>query len=156
MDPLSIAASSTALAVFAVKASYSIYTCIDDVNSADNTLLQLEGEVDALTTGLKSISSTFESQEVIQLCTSTNSTDQSQSTKLLLSVKPLLTDCKKTLQKLVTLLNEIEGKPGQIRMLKKPVRALKINLKSRDIELVRHQIRSYSSAMQMTLHMVAM
>lgn len=81
-----------------------------------------------------------------------NSGTQPQSTKLLISVRPLMNDCEKTLEKLSSVLESID-KPG---MLRKPMKALKINVKSGDIDLIRHQIRSYSSAMQMTLHMVGM
>lgn len=100
--------------------------------------------------------------EEVPLCISGGKTDpmfcdsksgaQPQSTKLLISIKPLLNDCRKTLDKLCLMLDGID-KPG---MLRKPIKALKINLISEDIDLIRHQIRSYSSAMQMTLHMVGM
>lgn len=117
---------------------------------------RLQSEVIALHSGLESIATTFTSNEVVQLCKS-KTQSQSQSTKLLISVKPLLNDCEKTLEKLGSLLDGIDGKPGKIReLLRKPVKALKLNLKSGDIDLIRHQIRSYSSAMQMTLHMVGM
>lgn len=156
MEPLSIAASASALATFALRASKAIYTCVDEVRTADATLVQLKSEVDALQSGLESIASTFESDEVQHLYGG-KFQNLSQSAKLLTSVKPLLTDCAVTLQKLEVLLSGIETKPGRAReIFRKPVKAVKINLRTRDIEFIRHQIRSYSSAMQMTLHMVAM
>jgi hypothetical protein len=155
MDPLSIATAATALATFTFKASSAIYHCIDDVKSADDTLLQLKNEVDGLHAGLSSIVSTFESDEVAQLCAKTGG-NSPQSTKLLISVKPLLADCEVTLDHLGTILYGIEGKAGQKGIFRKPVRAVKINFKVKDIEFIRHQIRSYSSAIQMTLQMVGM
>jgi hypothetical protein len=156
MDPLSIAASATGLATFAFGVSKTIYGFVDDIKAADGTLLQLQGEVNALHSGLESIASTFKSDEVVQLC-GIPSINQSQSTKLLTGVKPLLVDCKKTLEKLDAVLVGIDGKSGRmLELLRQPVKALRIGLKSNDIILIRHQIRSYSSAMQMTLHMVTM
>lgn len=151
MDPISIATSATALASFAFRASKAIYSGVESVKNADTTLLQLQSEVNALQSRLESITSTFQSSEVVQLCTS-NSGSQSQSTKLLKSVKPLLNDCEETLDKLRLILEGMD-KPG---VLRKPIKALKFTLKSGDIDLIRQQIRSYSSAMQMTLHMVGM
>jgi hypothetical protein len=156
MDPLSIATAATALASFAFRASKGIYSCVDDIKSADANLLQLQSEVDALSTGLGSIASTFLSKEVVELCQDT-SKNPLQSVKLLVSVKPLLNDCEVTLKKLDVVLGGIEGKQGRVpRLFQQPVMALKLNMKSKDIDLIRHQIRSYSSAMQMTLHMVGM
>jgi hypothetical protein len=154
MDPLSISASAAALATFALRASKAIYTCIDEVKSADATLLQLNSEVGALQSGLESIASTFRSDEVQQLYDG-NSQNLPQSAKLLASVKPLMTDCEVTLERLEVLLGGIETKPGQT-LFRKPVKAIKINVKIKEIEFIRHQIRSYSSAMHMTLHMVGM
>jgi hypothetical protein len=155
MDPLSIVTAATALVTFTFQASSVIYHYIDDVKTADTTLLQLKNEVDGLHAGLKSIASTFRSDEVAQLCARTSG-NSPQSTKLLSSVKPLLHDCRVTLDHLDTILEGIEGKPGQKGVIRKPVRAIKINFKTKDIEFIRHQIRSYSSAIQMTLQMVAM
>lgn len=102
--------------------------------------------------GLASIASTFTSEEVVELCAT-----KSQSARLLISVTPLLDDCERTLEVLGSLLEGIKGKPGKLRdLLRKPTMALKLNLKSGDIVNIRHQVRSYSSAMQMTMHMVGM
>lgn len=72
------------------------------------------------------------------------------------SVEILLGDCEKTLQNLGSILDGLD-KPGPLRgMLRKPIKALKINLATGDIELIRHQLRSYGSALQMTLQLVGM
>lgn len=56
-----------------------------------------------------------------------------------------------------SLLEGIKGKPGTLReLLRKPTMALKLSLTAEDVQDIRHQIRSYSSAMQMTFHMVGM
>lgn len=158
MDPLSIASAATALAGFAFKASKEIYSFIDDLQSADTTLLQLQNEVNALQSGLQSIASTFNSDTIVQLCQNkSNSLDQLQSTRLLQSVTPLLTDCQHTLEKLEVILAGIVGNPGKMRdLFGKPIKAFKISTKSKDVELIRHEIRSYSSAMQMTINMAGM
>ena len=154
MDPLSIASAAAGLAAVAFKVSKAIYTCVEDVRSADAKLIQLHSEVDALSSGLDNIASTFKSDELIQLCDGKSDT-QLQSTKLLIGFSPLLVDCGNTLEKLDDMLVEIDGKSGR-KVLRQPVRALKMNLKSGDIESIRQQIRSYTSAMQMTLQMVGM
>lgn len=82
---------------------------------------------------------------------------KSQSSKLLASVKPILDDCEKTLEVLGSMLEGIQGKPGKLnQLLRKPKAALRLHFKEGEIEGVRHQIRSYSGAMQMTLQMVGM
>ena len=156
MDPLSIATGAASLAASAFRTSKSIYSCINDIKNADATLLQMQGEVDALHSGLGSIASTFESDDVVQLCTA-KSHNHLQSVKLMGSVQPLLADCGSTLGALDTVLRDIRGNPGlKHRLFRQPIKALKINLKSKDIDFIRHQIRSYSSAMQMTLQMIGM
>ncbi len=158
MDPLSIATAAASLSAFAFKASKGIYSCIDDIRSADATLLQLQNEVSVLQTGLQNIAPTFQSDTVIEFCKSTSgSLNQLQSTRLLNNVKPLLADCQATLEKLETILAGIEGNPGRMQnVFGKPFKALKISNRSKDVEVIRHEIRSYSSAMQMTLHKVGM
>jgi hypothetical protein len=151
MDPLSISAAAAGLVTFAG----AIYKFVEDIRGADATLIQLKSEVLALHSGLESIDAIFKSDEVFQLY-GNKSNDKLLSTKLLVGVKPLLDDCQTTLENLAAILNDIEGKPGQASIVSKPARALKINQKIKDIELIRHQIRSYSSAMQMTLQVVDM
>ena len=124
----------------------------------------------ALQSGLESIASTFRTDDVVNLCKKylsapwknpltnhcSTSSAAAQSTKLLISVNPLLDGCGVALQNLNAILQGIE-KPWRVRVLpRKPTKALKINLASADIDSIRHQLRSYSSAMQMTLHMVGM
>lgn len=154
MDPLSIATAAAGLAKFTINASESLYACIDAVKSVDPTLLQLQSEVDALHSGLENIASTFQSRELVELLSS-DQDHESQSAKLLTSIRPLLSDCKTTLQHLIEILGIIRAKSMWGRgFLRRPVKALKLNTKSSEIVLIRHQLRSYSSAMQMTLQMV--
>lgn len=156
MDPLNIAAAAASLSAFAFKASKEIYGSIDDMRSADATLLQLQNEVNVLQTGLQNIASTSQSDTVLEFCKSTSgSLNQLQSIRLLNNVKPSLDDCQATLKKLETILAGMEGNSGWMRNLfGKPIKAFKISTRSKDVELIRYEICSYSSAMQMTLHMV--
>jgi hypothetical protein len=149
MDPLSISAAAAGLLTFAA----AIYKCVESIRGADETLMQLKSEVFALQSGLKSIESIFKSDEVGQLYDE-KSNDKLRSNKLLVELVPLLHDCKTTLKKLAAMLDGIDGKPGQASIVSKPARALKLNLKSSDIELIRQQIRSYTSAMHLTLQVV--
>jgi len=155
MDPLSIAAGAAGLAGFAIQASNLIYQYVSDVKSADSTLSLLYSEVKALQSGLENVDSTFRSREVVRYYKSA-ANDRLQSAQLLSNVRPLLTDCESTLAKLNDVLGSIEGSGSKRGIFRKPVQAFKLNSKSDDINLIRHQIRSYSGAMQMTLQMVGM
>lgn len=154
MDPPSIAAGATSLTIFAFRAVKAINACVEDIKTADSTLLQLQSEVKALHSGLNSIATTFQSDEIVELFGGPASS-QSQTVKLMTSITPVLEDCQSTLKRLDIILHGIEGRPGK-SLFWQPIRALKINMKSDHIVFIRQQIRSYSSTMQMTLNMVAM
>lgn len=155
MDPISIAASATSLAAFAFSAGRGVYDYIDGIRNVDSTLLQLKSEVDALISGLQSIAARFRSKNVVEFLGNAGFYNP-QSLKLLVSVNPLLGDCRKTLKSLDGLLDTVRGVAGKTGIMKRSKRAFKLDLASKDVEAIRHQIRSYTSAIQVTLQMVAM
>lgn len=155
MDPLSIAVGATSLAALAFKAGRGVYDCVDGIRNADSTLLQLQSEVDALVTGLNGIAATFESEGVVQLCRMQGRINRSLSSCWLLS-NHCWEDVGRHWKLSTSMLDSVRGKFGKNGILQRSKRALKIDLTSKDVEAVRHQIRSYNSAMQVTLQMVAM
>ncbi|QDS69882.1 hypothetical protein FKW77_000631 [Venturia effusa] len=136
MDPLSITAAASSLAVFAFKLARGIYGCVDALKTADSRLLQLKSEVDALGTGLGSIASTFKSKDVMDLYGNAGFC-MPESLKLLASVAPLLGDCGKILRDLDVRLGSVQGTIG-----KRAGRAFKLSLASEALDAVRHQIRT--------------
>jgi hypothetical protein len=71
------------------------------------------------------------------------------------SVKATIDDCKSTLGKLDTELDEVQ-KGGFLGrgFLRKPTKLVKLNIKMKDILLFKQQVHSYNNAMQSALQMI--
>lgn len=71
------------------------------------------------------------------------------------SVKASINDCKITLAKLDSKLDEVQtgGFLGR-GFLRKPTKLVKLNMKMKDIVLFKQQVHSYNNAMQSALQMI--
>jgi hypothetical protein len=81
--------------------------------------------------------------------------EPSNNGNLWVSVKASLDDCKNTLGKFDTKLDEVRtgGFLGR-GFLRKPIKLVKLNMKMKDILLFKQQVHSYNNAVQSALQMI--
>jgi hypothetical protein len=149
MDPLSIATGAAALSKTAYSLVKALHSGIEAVKSVDANLGVFAGEVSALAEALHLVDCAFQDPRLSELDTQ----DEKYTSTVLKSLRKILTDCEDTLVKLDAIINEA-SKGFRKTLLRRTVTAIKLNFKSANIVLVRQQIQTYSTAMQMTLSML--
>ena len=154
MDPISIATGSLALAKTAFRIAVALHSGFEAVNSANTTLQVFHGEVTALANSLDLVGKTCEAPRIKDLGEESLHSDGLLA-NVLRSLEGLLSDCKDTLARLDAIVQQAKSK-SSISIFRRSSTALKLNLNSANLALVRQQIQTYISAMQMTISMLNM
>ena len=149
MDPLSIAASSAALATVCLKVSGFLYTFVDETKNVDTNINEFCEEIVALSRILDSISKSLKETRLI----ATSQMDPNGD--LWISLRMTLNDCRATLGRLDETLKGV-NRPAAfgISILRRPTKQVMLSLKMKDIGIFRQRIQYYNGAMQLPLQMI--
>ena len=153
MDPLSITVSAAALAQLAFSIAQAISSGVDGVRNVDSKLQAFAKEISSLAEVLSMIENAFQDPQLNRMETEPQAGGDHAS-KILHGLRRILRDCKDTLSKLDTLIDEAKSKSSRLPVLRRAKAALELKFKSSDIAFIRTQIQSYNSVMQMTLCML--
>jgi len=144
MDLLSIASAAAAITVSCVKLGTLLYYWIEEIRDVDGTLGVFMAEVKALSTVLDAVKSW--SQDAVV----TDSAQRQDSKAFWVLVQKTLEDCSTVIDQLDHLLADIQSK----RRLGQLITNFVLNLKSDDIALIRQQIQSYTTVLQMAIQVI--
>jgi hypothetical protein len=126
-----------------------IFTFVDDTRMVDSSVSNLLHEILGLSQVSEAISQTWTQHPKIVAAEAGNNGN------LWASVKATIDDCKSTLGKLDTKLDEVQNGGFFGRgFLRKPTKLVKLNMKMKDILLFKQQVHSYNNAMQSALQMI--
>ena len=151
MDPLSIAASATALAASCAKVSAVLYTWVDETRNVDTNVSGFCEEVLSLSRILDAIGKSIKENPII------NGPGSDQDNELWSNFKVTLDDCQATLDKLNDKLEDVQNAtPFGFGILRRPVKQIRLSLKMKEIEVYRQRIQHYNGAMQLPLQMINM
>jgi hypothetical protein len=126
-----------------------IFTFVDDTRMVDSSVSNLLHEILGLSRVSEAISQTWTQYPKIVAAEAGNNGN------LWASVKATIDDCKSTLGKLDTKLDEVQNGGFFGRgFLRKPTKLVKLNMKMKDILLFKQQVHSYNNAMQSALQMI--
>src|SRR5271170_7985270 len=144
MDLLSIASAAAAITVSCVKVGTLLYYWIEEIRDVDGTLGVFMAEVKALSTVLDAVKSW--SQDAVV----TDSAQRQDSKAFWDLVQRTLEDCGTVISQLERLLADIQSK----RRLGQMITNFMLNLKSDNIALIRQQIQSYTTVLQMAIQVI--
>jgi hypothetical protein len=143
MDLLSIASAAAAITVSCVKLGTLLYCWIEEIRDVDGTLKVFMAEVNALSAVLDAVKSW--SQDAV-----VTDSAQRQDSKAFWVVQTTLKDCSTVIDQLARLLADIQTK----RRLGQLATHFVLNLKSGNIALIRQQIQSYTTVLQMAMQAI--
>ncbi|KAE9967586.1 hypothetical protein EG327_011384 [Venturia inaequalis] len=145
MDPLSIAAGSAGLATSCFKIVSILYTFIDETRSVDENVAALIAEVRGLSQVLETVSKSLKHDALVGLRSSDN-------VNLWTMVEGSLQECGITLDKLQTMLQDLNGTANsRFGVLRRPIMQVRLNMKLKEIGDFQQQVHSHYSGMQLTL-----
>ena len=144
MDFLSIASAAAAITVSCVKLGTFLYVWIEEIRDVDGTVKVFMTEVNALSAVLDAVKSC--SQDAVV----TDSAQRQDSMAFWVLVQKTLEDCSTAIDQLDRLLADIQNK----RRLGQMITNFVLNLKSNNIALIRQQIQSYTTVLQMAMQMI--
>jgi Fungal N-terminal domain of STAND proteins len=144
MDLFSIASAAAAITVSCVKLGTLLYCWIEEIRDVDGTLKGFMAEVNALSTVLDAVKSWSHDAVV------TDSAQRQDSKAFWVLVHKTLEDCSSVIGQLDRLLEDIQNKRrhGQL------IANFMLNLKSDNIALIRQQIQSYTTVLQMAMQVI--
>jgi hypothetical protein len=126
-----------------------LYTAIDETRNVDTNIKNLYDEVLILSGVLDAISKSWSRSPLIAIARA------DPDGKLWVNVRTLIDECRKTLQKIEEELVDTQKDNFFSRgFMRKPSRAIKLNMKAKDIQQFRQQVQSYSTGMQSALQMI--
>jgi hypothetical protein len=144
MEPLSIASAAAAITVSCVKVSTLLYSWIDEIKNIDGTLRAFLTEVNALSAVLDAVKSC--SQDALLTDVS-----QRQDTSAFWGlVQRTLGDCGTAVGELERILMDVASRRGLGQLVTSSV----LNTQSGKIALLRQQIQSYTTVLQMAMQMI--
>jgi len=134
-----------------VQVASSLYTFIGDIRNAESNLDGLCQELLGFSEILKAIDKTWKQNPMVVMAHSVPDTD------LWASVKKNLDNSKITVEMLSKTLESVKkgGLFGQ-GVLKKPAKAVKLNLSMADITMYRQRLNTHQNAMQVGLQMISL
>ncbi|TLD34661.1 Dimethyl-sulfide monooxygenase [Venturia nashicola] len=145
MDPLSIATGSASLATSCFKIGSILYTFIDETRSVDKNVAALIAEVKGLLHVLETVSKSLNHDALVGL-------RSSDHVHLWTMVEASLQECGTTLDKLETMLQDLNGTANsRFGVLRRPIMKVRLNMKLKEIGDFQQQVRSHYSGMQLTL-----
>jgi tRNA threonylcarbamoyladenosine modification (KEOPS) complex Pcc1 subunit len=144
MDLLTIASAAAAITVSCVKLGTLLYGWIEEVRDVDGTLKVFRAEVNALSAVLDAVKSC--SQEAVV----TDSARKQDSKAFWVLVQKTLEDCSTVIDQLDRLLADIQSK----RRFGQLITNFVLNLKSDNVALLRQQIQSYTTVLQMAMQVI--
>jgi tRNA threonylcarbamoyladenosine modification (KEOPS) complex Pcc1 subunit len=144
MDLLSIASAAAAITVSCFKLGALLCCWIEEIRDVDGTLKVFMAEVNALSTVLDAVKSW--SQDAVM----TDSAQRQDSKAFWVLVQKTLEDCSAVIDQLDRLLTDIQSK----RRFGQLINNFVLNLKSDNIALIRQQIQSYTTVLQMAMQVI--
>lgn len=132
-----------------VQISATLYQFIDDARNVDSNITSLCDEILGLSRILDAISKSWKQSPLIVIARA------DPDGNLWTSVKASIDECKKTLERLDGVVNDVQRESIFGRgFFRKPTRSIRLNRKTNDILAFRQQIQSYSIGMQSALQMI--
>jgi hypothetical protein len=144
MDPLSVASAAAAITVSCIKVSTLLYTWIDEIKSIDGTLRAFLTEVNALSAVLDAVKSC--SQDALL----TDVSQRQDTSAFWVLVQKTLGDCGTVIGELERILMDVASRRGLGQLVTSSV----LNTQSGKIALLRQQIQSYTTVLQMAMQMI--
>jgi hypothetical protein len=148
-DPLSICASVITVAGLVCQSAISLISFIEGAIHIDQSVLALQDEFNSLKNVASAIAETVSSPSI---------RDQAwlddDAQKVFNLLEGSLKGCSDNLQCFKTALIEVKSSRFTAKALRQPITQIKLDMKSRQIMLLRGQIASHSSAMQLGLQII--
>ncbi|KAF2002424.1 hypothetical protein P154DRAFT_561925 [Amniculicola lignicola CBS 123094] len=143
MDPVSIASAAVSITATSLKVAYAIYTFIEDVRTVDSNLKGLHDEVLGLSRVSDAIHKVWIKNSVVI------ERREKEDGQLWVVVQASLGDCDNTVKQMSVAIAGAHKGGKMDRFLSKTVaKAVRLNLKEKDIDMFRKQIHSHNNAMQ--------
>lgn len=148
MDPISIATAPASLAGFCVKLSTVIYNFIDKSKRVETTLQVLCVEIDSLLQVLTTISVNLNDHSLGQTALDSQKGYEAQYWR---NFEGLMRDYQKTLEELGQVLEPMRK---EVLPFARPIKQVKLEQKSRQIELLNQQLAAYRQTMSLSLQLI--
>jgi hypothetical protein len=148
MDPLSIAAASTGLAITGIKVSAGLYQWIEDARKIDTTLGALVEEIKSLSRVLDAVSKSWAQNP------GTARSQMDPQGDLWYSVRLTLDECTVTMNDLDKQVEAISN--SGFRFLRRPTKHMRLNMKSGEILVLKQRIQSYNGTMQIAMQVLSL
>jgi hypothetical protein len=146
MDPISIATASACLVRLSVTVSGYIYTYVSNNRNVDTTIRFLAVEIDSLAQVVSSIQESFSDPSLADAALSSQTGHEGNHWR---NVRRSMNDCENTLKHLEQVMEKVKkGKMGMFG------RAVKLQMNSVEITLLKQQIGAYRETLQLSLHMI--
>jgi hypothetical protein len=144
MEFMSIASAAAAITVSCVKVSCLLCTWIDEIKTVDETLRAFSAEVNALSAVLDAVKSCSQDSLV------TDVSKRQDSSAFWVLVHKTLEDCGGVVGELDQILTDVGNKRGFGQLITNSI----LNMKSGKIMIIRQQIQSYTTVLQMAMQMI--
>lgn len=144
MEPLSIASAAAAITVTCVRLSTLLYAWFDEIKSVDGTLRAFFGEVGALAAVLDAVKSCVQEASVA------NVSERQDNRVCWELLQKTLEDCGTVVGEIDKVLMDIGGRRRLGQLITNSV----LNLRSRKLGLLRQQIQSYTTVLQMAMQII--
>jgi len=146
MDPFSLSGGSAGLAALCFSVCKGIYETVDRSRLVESGLKDLCQEIESLSTVLGNIRDNWRSV----------SREEARVDSLLWhSVKDSLDDCKDVLAILQQKVDEVRSKnSGGPTFVRRFSKQISLDMKEKDINLLKQRVQSYNSAIQSAFHMI--
>ena len=144
MDPLSVASAAATITVSCIKVSTLLYTWIDEIKNIDGALRAFLSEVNALSAVLDAVKSC--SQDALL----TDVSQRQDTSAFWVLVQKTLEDCGTVVGELERILMDVASRRGLGQLITNSL----LNVQSGKIALLRQQIQSFTTVLQMAMQMI--
>ncbi|KAL2072167.1 hypothetical protein VTL71DRAFT_11510 [Oculimacula yallundae] len=149
MDPLSIAASTIALATLATKASKTIYEFTTGTRDVDVNVQNLYQGLRSLSRVLTSVSTAWTENPLVAVA------HTGPDGNLWICVKDSVGNCEIVLKKLEAVLDKVSAENGAGKgFMRKPVKQVRLNLNKKDIEGFGGEVQAYERALSIAFNAI--
>jgi hypothetical protein len=150
MDPFTIATTAGSIVAVCAHVSSAIYTYIQNTLGVDTAVDGLRIEIDSLSQVLGTLGSSFRDASLAGTALESQTGHEGEHWR---HVKRSMDDCKSTLERFQRILDRVNK--SEIRgIMRRPVKKLKLDMSSSDIDILKHQLTSYRRTMQLSLQLI--
>ncbi|PVH87971.1 hypothetical protein DL98DRAFT_632184 [Cadophora sp. DSE1049] len=149
MDPLSITASTVALARLCMKVSTTVYEFTIDTRDVDTNVQNLYRGLKSLSQVLTNVSTAWSENPLVAVA------QTGPDGNLWICVKESVQNCEVVLTKLEAVLDEISAENGVGKgFMRRPVKQIRLNMNKKDIQAFGSEVQTYERALSIALNAI--